>query len=272
MANSLRHPLLALTSKYIAKSTKSFTNSCTRFLTAPHIATRGLSTRRNWQCLPEVGSKFNRFNRGKVLNHLCGCRSYSSDTGNLESFLKKEIIDEQKSDQPRVTSIEGWDVNKDGTRVTLNKKYMNETITVEFDVNNSVDVEPSYEEDGDPSSPPNMVSRPDFIVEIKKGSGKKMKFLCEFQNPYEDMGDPDDNNVADQFSIVDVRMDDAEDKFFSLSSSVMDADMYELLMDMLDERGLDDDFMNNLIDFSTTYEHDLYIKFLKDMKDFVASK
>lgn len=56
------------------------------------------------------------------------------------------------------------------------------------------------------------------------------------------------------------------------SGETMDGEMYEKLMDMLDERKIDNDFANELIEFSTGYEHGEYIKFLTKFKSFVDEK
>lgn len=44
--------------------------------------------------------------------------------------------------------------------------------------------------------------------------------------------------------------------------------LYDLMMDMLDERGINEEFANQLIEFSTAYEHSKYLAFLKDLKSF----
>lgn len=46
------------------------------------------------------------------------------------------------------------------------------------------------------------------------------------------------------------------------SGEIMDGEMYEKLMDMLDERKIDNDFVNELIEFSIGYEYGEYIKLL----------
>lgn len=48
--------------------------------------------------------------------------------------------------------------------------------------------------------------------------------------------------------------------------------MYEKLMDMLDERKIDNDFVNELIEFSIGYEYSEYIKFFIKFKFFVDEK
>ena len=44
--------------------------------------------------------------------------------------------------------------------------------------------------------------------------------------------------------------------------------LYDLMMDMLDERGINEEFANQLVEFSTAYEHSRYLAFLKDLKSF----
>lgn len=48
--------------------------------------------------------------------------------------------------------------------------------------------------------------------------------------------------------------------------------MYEMLMDMLHDRGIDDKFIQNLIDYSTNYEQSRYVSMLTDLKSFVEEK
>ena len=48
--------------------------------------------------------------------------------------------------------------------------------------------------------------------------------------------------------------------------------MYDLLMNLLEEKGMSNAFAEKLSDVATDYEHDLYVKFLENMKLFVNSK
>lgn len=56
------------------------------------------------------------------------------------------------------------------------------------------------------------------------------------------------------------------------SGEIMDGEMYEKLMDMLDECKIDNDFVNELIEFSIGYEYGEYIKFFIKFKFFVDEK
>jgi hypothetical protein len=45
-----------------------------------------------------------------------------------------------------------------------------------------------------------------------------------------------------------------------------------MLMDMLHDRGIGDDFVRDLMEFSTNYEQEKYVDFLEQMKSFVEEK
>ena len=48
--------------------------------------------------------------------------------------------------------------------------------------------------------------------------------------------------------------------------------LYDMLLNMMEERGVDIKVVSQLVDFSTAYEHQQYMKFLKGLKDFAQSK
>jgi Mitochondrial glycoprotein. len=48
--------------------------------------------------------------------------------------------------------------------------------------------------------------------------------------------------------------------------------LYDLLMNLLEERGISNEFVEKLSDFSTAYEHSLYIALLENTKKFVSGK
>jgi len=45
-----------------------------------------------------------------------------------------------------------------------------------------------------------------------------------------------------------------------------------MLLKLLEERGIDGDFIDQLTEFSTSYEHNKYVDTLEQLRDFVASK
>ena len=45
-------------------------------------------------------------------------------------------------------------------------------------------------------------------------------------------------------------------------------ELFDLLMDMLDERGINDEFIGHLVDYCTAYENKQYVGFLNSLKSF----
>ena len=46
--------------------------------------------------------------------------------------------------------------------------------------------------------------------------------------------------------------------------------LYDMLLNLMEERGVDGTFVDELVEFSTAYEHKKYISFLKTLKEFVS--
>lgn len=79
--------------------------------------------------------------------------------------------------------------------------------------------------------------------------------------------------AEDLFQIVEFSMHtgtELQDGDYSVSGDIMDAHLYDLLMNLLEERGVTNDFAEQLIDFSTAHEHGLYISLLEKLRDFVS--
>jgi complement component 1 Q subcomponent-binding protein len=210
----------------------------------------------------------------------------------LVEFLKDEIKMEkqnQKTTGGKLPKIKGFEIVKtEGPNVTLRKTIENETITIKFSVNNSIDdssldmeVDPSQQQQQSDEAHDNtkMVSKPSFVVEISKGGAKALALQCVFppSDEYPPAAEHDQAEpYEDLIEIQDVALLDKgqewTDEVYSLSASVMDGNLYDMLMKLLEERGLDADFIDQLTEFSTSYEHSRYIDVLEQLKDFVASK
>ncbi|XP_052223805.1 complement component 1 Q subcomponent-binding protein, mitochondrial-like isoform X2 [Dreissena polymorpha] len=198
----------------------------------------------------------------------------------LSEFIKDELSKEKESGgELKANGVEGWKVETDGTGVILTKSFKDESIKVEFDVNDTVDQYPEGLYD-DPqqaeAESPALVSKPPFEVEIKKKSGRTLTFMCEFREQ-EMEGQPEEEEGVDQFDIVEMRVDQPSDgvtkeNFYSHSTSFMEGELYDMLMDMLDERGIDNKFINNLVNFASAHQHQLYITFLNKVHSFVKEK
>lgn len=79
--------------------------------------------------------------------------------------------------------------------------------------------------------------------------------------------------TEDLFQIVEFSMhtgEELQDSDYSVSGDIMDGHLYDLLMNLLEERGVTNEFAEQLIDLSTSYEHGLYINLLEKLRDFVS--
>lgn len=196
---------------------------------------------------------------------------YSSEVDKeISSFLEKEIQYEVSRSSNDLPKIRGFEVKTVGGDVTLTKSVNKETIVIRLSVNGAVDSVASHDETPNQNEPPEMVCRPPFEVEMKKENGSIFALQCSFpsvQEPFAD-GKQDDDKIEDQFEIQEVAFHEGEwqDETYTVSAATMDAELFDLLMDMLDERGINDEFISQLVDYCTAYENKQYITFLKSLK------
>jgi len=194
----------------------------------------------------------------------------------ISSFLEKEIQFESSRASNDMPKIPGFEIVTEGGDITLTKKSNTEKVVIRLSVNGAVDsIAPETPESAKQDEPPQMVCRPPFEVEITKGSGEVLALQCMFpsaEEPFEDAQQhaADADKIEDQFEIQEVAFHNGEwkDSTFAVSAATMDAELFDLLMDMLDERGVNDEFINNLVDYCTAYENKQYINFLKGLKAF----
>ncbi len=57
-----------------------------------------------------------------------------------------------------------------------------------------------------------------------------------------------------------------------LTLTVFVQNLYDMLLGLLEERGIDGPFVQQLIDYATTYEHTQYVNFLESLRDFANAK
>jgi len=219
-------------------------------------------------------------------------RSYSTKEAEstLVDFLKEEIEAEKKlakqqqaGSSAKQPEVPGFQVKSDQREVVLSKQHGSEKITVTFDVNHTVDSdvgEPKSAESSGKAPPqseqaeaPQMISKPSFTVEIAKGD-QKLVFECSFVEPdYTDEGGSEE--YADLYNIEEIymytgeRLDD-KNKIYAVSGGIIDGTLYDHMMNYLEERGIDNDFAQNLTRYATYYEHEQYVSLLQKIRDFVA--
>lgn len=216
----------------------------------------------------------------------------------LRDFLKeeieaeKELAKQQLGDQQTTPAISGFDIKADEAEVTLTKKHNSEKITVTFNVNDCVRPQDDQVETGtmdkyeeqqreeDKMPDMSILAEPTFKVEIEKG-GQKLVFECEFDPEFQNSPDADaqqeqnaqeDEMNSSMFHIAGVYLTTGEytDKIYGASGEILDGTLYDHLVDFLAERGIDNKFADELIRFSTHYEHAQYVNLLQKLREFVS--
>jgi len=195
-------------------------------------------------------------------------RGYASKTTeDLAQFLSEEIKAE-KDNQRESPKIEGFKVEQEGADLKFTKDFQSEKITVQLNINHTVD---SSEPDDGSEEAPEMKSRPNFEVDIEKG-GKTLSFTCSYIHEHDGPErEAKEQGFEDVFTIDEVTMYEGEwtEKNYAVAGDILDGQLYDLFMNMLDERGVTQGFADNLSDYCSTYEHSRYIKVLEDVQKFV---
>nr|CAG4652046.1 EOG090X0APE [Triops cancriformis] len=208
----------------------------------------------------------------------CGCGIQGLHTKGdkeLVEFLAEEIQAEKRNQKSKSvpTNFDGFEVKANGAELELSKKFNDETIIVNFHVNHSVDAEVPEELDtkADASPDVEMKCKPQFEVRICKGN-KVIRLACSF---VQDTGAPQDpDTISDVYTIDEIAVYEGEagEKTYAVSGDILDGYMYDLLMNMLEERGVSNEFAEKVTSLTTSFEHGLYINLLEKLQDFIQSK
>jgi len=200
----------------------------------------------------------------------------------LHKFLVEEIKSEKEITQlpKNGKTFPGFDIKTNGADIVLTRKFQNESITVKFNVNASVD-DGAHEFSENAQEQPEeiaatMKSKPDFVIEIRKSDKKALVFNCGF---LEDTEEAEQTEKTDLFEIQNFYLlengltinSDLNESIYMGDGSLIDGQFYDLLMDYLDERGIGFEFAENLVDFATYYEHEQYISLLDKIKSFITA-
>jgi len=199
------------------------------------------------------------------------------------TFLKQEIQHEKEASS-KVPPSMLFEAKVDGTHVRLERELNGEKIVLSFDLNENInqdeggaDVD-AADSDEEEAFMGKIMSYPSFTVEITKKSGHTLKFYCEFNT---DLGEDlmSDDGEAEKaapemvhivnVSVMDTPGKDKEKTIYCAETENMDSNLYVMLLNMLAERGVDNDFCQWLLDYSTALEQQHYVKFLEDLHGFV---
>ncbi|KAL7634127.1 UNVERIFIED_CONTAM: hypothetical protein RMT77_015455 [Armadillidium vulgare] len=214
-----------------------------------------------------------RMNSNNQMKHTslcsCGCGIHGMHTKGdkeLAEFLREEITAEKKNVLSLPSALGEFTIKRDHAELTLSKNFNDEVVSVSLNVNHTVGSNPSVEEEQDDK----LTSKPDFEVDVKIGS-KILSFSCQY-TPEENIEGGD--VVDDKFGISEITIYDGEweEKNYCVSGDILDGVMYDLLMNYLDERGVNNDFIEKLGGICTNYEHSLYVNMLEKLENFVKRK
>ncbi|CAB4058762.1 C1QBP [Lepeophtheirus salmonis] len=185
--------------------------------------------------------------------------SYSGNSGNKEvfDFLKEEIAAE-KNNQKAQPTLKDFRVEQDGSELKLSRTFESERIEITLNVNHTVDS--AVPDDGSQEAP-EMKSKPNFEVDLIKENGKRvLSFSCSYVP---------DTEMESTVSQSESQLDDESN--YAVAGDILDGYLYDLFMNMLDERGINGGFAEDLSTYCSAYEHSLYIRMLENVQDFVKS-
>ncbi|KAF7487649.1 Complement component 1 Q subcomponent-binding protein [Sarcoptes scabiei] len=177
----------------------------------------------------------------------------------LTEFLSSEIGAEKESLKP-LPKLSGWSIEQSGCELILKKNFRAEEISIKANVSTFVDADNSVPEN-DP-----MMFKPEFNVEIKKSN----TILC-LNCAYNSSGEGEVGQMIDddfQINAISIYENEFQDNSYSIDGAIIDGNLYDLLMNILEERGIGQQFVKDLYLYATTYEHGLYINLLEEMKKF----
>jgi complement component 1 Q subcomponent-binding protein len=193
----------------------------------------------------------------------------------LVGFLSEEIVTETKGKKgtPTAKVIDGFTITTNEADVKLVKKFNNEEIILSLNVNHTVDTDPEQSEEGDvrgdKSQEQNieMKSKPNFDIDIKKGN-QTLSFNCSFLHDEHAADSQEEYN--DVFLIEEITLYEGEckDETYAVAGDILDGYLYDLFMNMLEERGITNEFVEKLSEFCTDYEHELYVGMLRKLQGF----
>lgn len=205
----------------------------------------------------------------------CGCGLKGVHTKaekELVEFLTEEILAERKAQKVKTipTELDGFQAKLNGSEVTLTKKTSDETVRIQFSVNHTVDTdeEPEVNPNMDKPDLGELKSKPAFKVDLLRGN-TTVSLLCSFINQGEQEEGYNDVFGIDEISIYD---GDWHENVYAVSGEVVDSYLYDLLMNYLEEKGISNEFVEKLSQYSTAYEHSAYIGLLEGLSKFASGK
>ncbi|KAF5286695.1 hypothetical protein FQA39_LY16178 [Lamprigera yunnana] len=190
----------------------------------------------------------------------------------LMEFLTEEIVAEKKAQKSKTipTEIDGFKAKLNGAEVTFTRTVGDETIKIQFNVNHTVDTEgePEVTTEMDKPDIGELKSKPSFKVDLVHGN-TTVSLVCSFL-----ASDQQEDGYNDLFGIDEISIFEGNwnENIYSVSGEVVDSYLYDLLLNYLDEKGITNEFVEKLSEYSTAYEHSAYISLLEGLSKFASGK
>lgn len=205
----------------------------------------------------------------------CGCGKVGVHTKGereLVEFLAEEILAERKAQKSKTipTEIDGFQAKLNGAEVSLSKKTDAETINIRFNVNHTVDTDHEAEMHPNMEKPDmgELKSKPSFKVDLIHGE-TTVSLVCSFIGPNEQ-----EEGYNDVFGIDEISIYNGEwnENVYAVSGEVVDSYLYDLLLNYLEEKGISNEFVEKLSEYSTAFEQSAYIGLLEGLSKFASGK
>ncbi|KAL5104559.1 Complement component 1 Q subcomponent-binding protein mitochondrial [Taenia crassiceps] len=199
-------------------------------------------------------------------------RLFSSDVDRQFSEILTEEIRQEGENSFACRPPEGFEVDKqDGTSIVLKKAFHDGVVLeVEMDLAGSVapeDVESEGSEEKNQEEASLLEARPDLKIRLKKPSGRSVLFHCSLPSSDEEAATTEnDSSDLPTFSVDMVEMERIPGYF--VYTDLFDDKMYDHIMRLLTERGVNYDFQRQVQDFATAEEHKLYRSFLEEFRSY----
>jgi len=217
----------------------------------------------------------------------------------VKYFLENEI---KSRDAGLDLSFPGFEVEAEDTMITLTKQFTNELITVKWNIT----------EWGHGLSPEiykakTLLVGAYFIVHIRKQDTEESLILhCRLAHEYpKEFNDPERIEYCDskpdilQFVEVSIprnlmsikgspsikhamkvlkkkkhfsELIFSESQNFTLEGNIMDETMWQLMLQLLNRRGIGDKFIQDFHDFNKKYEEHMYVNLLKGLQHFLFNQ
>lgn len=181
----------------------------------------------------------------------------------LAAFLKDEIATE-KANSRHPVKLNNWTVETEGSEVTITKNLEGEKVMITLNVNHTVD---SAVPDDGTEEAPEMLSKPTFEVDLIKTNGKTLSFTCSYTR--DDQHPEGQEEQEDLFAIDEVTMfegDKHSDACYAVAGDILDGYLYDLFMNMLADRGVDNHFAEQLMEWCSSHEHNQYVNLLTELE------